>query len=193
MSDVLKSIAAVEARIDKLLKDSMENPHGAEVATMEQILHLLHENQLMYVQHAHGEQVAVHCDNRYGSGISVKRVYELMSNIFKKGFSFAQCREALAFELPPESKARCQKLLSFNKTTIEGCAGRIPEYALDNVRFVSVTCSHCNQTLRCINHGLQHDDEAMCEDGKLAAHKVANRDGSYGIAMQKGLEWRVAC
>ena len=53
-------------------------------------------------------------DHRYGSGLSVKRVYDLVTNMFEHGFVWSACSSALAMEMPPEGKERhtVSKLLS---------------------------------------------------------------------------------
>ena len=62
--DLHQAIDSIAPRMDQLLQKALAG-NGAEVAIMDSILTLLQGAGLLYVQHAHSDQVGVHPDNRY--------------------------------------------------------------------------------------------------------------------------------
>ena len=191
VAEIKSAIDEVGPTMDKLLS-AAGHKDAQMVAIRDQIISLLEKTGLMYTTTLHPTLVGVHPDNRYGDGVVPCNVHELAKNLFTNGFSFAECAQASAMEMPPHAELPevREKYIAFNKKITDGSAGLLPPYKAD-VHVVSVTCGHCNQALRCVDAQSPSDDSAISEEGRLSLTKIAQKDHAYGRAVREGIPWRV--
>ena len=132
--------------------------------------------------------IGIHSMNRDGHGIAWKDAERLMEAILDVGFDVGSviqptCSERLAGDNDSHV---------FNERISQESRGRVPSIPDQHLKYLSLSCSHLNTTLRMIAAGAKCSEELSCsENGTISMHKVENKDPTYASYARSGLKWNV--
>ena len=156
------------------------------------IVAVLLSRNLAYKERMKHRHVAIHPDNRDGAGVLPSDVLDLFLRILRDGWSWVEVTgRARAFEVQLGDVGRQQ--LSKNKEWTQAAGGMLADIVLEDIRILSVSCTHTSQGLKGAEFGIQGcpDESLNGADGCLSREKVIERCPSIAEAMDDGLEWVV--
>ena len=81
--------------------------------------------------------------------------------------------------------------IDFNQALSVESGGKLLEIHPQHLKFLSLSGSHLNTTLRMIKHGTPCSVESVALDGKVNFHKMQQKDAAYAEASRAGLRWKV--
>lgn len=178
--------SAAKAEIGSLV-EAAEAPGAPLVATVNGVLRALERRGYVRHQTLEPQFIGVHPMNRDGAGVGWKDVHQLLRDVMDLGFDPAQPHPVCA-ECGPGMR---NEALAFNNKLTSESAGRIPGIQELHLKYLSLSASHLNATLRVIQAGCPSDVESACVDGKVSFSKVELKDPQYSLASQQGLKWKV--
>ncbi|CAE7358923.1 unnamed protein product [Symbiodinium sp. CCMP2592] len=170
------------AQVDSMLDQAAEGDRL--VRTVQDLLQLLKQNNLVTSMRLSPMHVGVHPKNRDGAGIIAGDCLELLENVLSVGFVRDRIT-ALAVEITDASVRR------FNEDLVRGSGGQLGELDGDMLKVVSLAGSHTNFMLRLLSQGAALSTSAASVDGRLSLEKVARRDPELANAAREGLVWDV--
>ena len=154
------------AEVDKLMNDVRKVLSGqkkdAIVALCEKVLKLLSIIGLVvYNVQIRPHHVGVHPDNRYGLGVKAELMVKLAIQIFRSGFRWSACGDAICAEEDggyiADFTANLQKRSS-----------KLGKQSKSAVHYGSLACSHLNQWLVAALCSAECDEAAMSVDGRMS-------------------------
>ena len=190
MEDKLKR---VKSDIEEVLW-RVEWDHEAPLVQLrDQVLRILKEYDLIYPMRIHSRFVGVHPMNRYGDGIVPSRVLQLLVGIFSDGFSKLALDWPCVVEVAPKGNKRRAFQVTFNNKCMTDSGGALPPYDSEgeSIKFLSVTCGHTTQTLRCVWHGVKLEHDKLAPEGKLSLDVLRTLQKAYAEAVEEGIEYSV--
>ena len=128
--------------------------------------------------------IGVHPDNRDSYLLSEQRVHSIIEEVFENGWVWSAIKDPVVFEDGPDQK--CQEA---TRKATEGNP-RLSQH-WHSVKFGAVDCTHTNHSLNCINDGVEHDNQAMTEGGRLSRQKFSKKNKQIDVAIESGLTWTV--
>ena len=169
----------------------------AEVVSLyEQVKDVARANHMLTREKIHSKHMYVDTGNRYEDGIVPSDVTDLISNIFKNGFRHEHLLMPTCAECPPPNTPAFDAIKRFNDKMVEDSAGQLPPYE-DNGKYVSFTCGHTSQGLRCFWHGAPVPEKeperfaTISQDGKLSLSRLQEAQPIYAGAVVEGIVWDV--
>ena len=169
----------------------------AEVVSLyEQVKDVARANHMLTREKIHSKHMYVDTGNRYEDGIVPSDVTDLISNIFKNGFRHEHLLMPTCAECPPPNTPAFDAIKRFNDKMVEDSAGQLPPYE-DNGKYVSFTCGHTSQGLRCFWHGAPVPEKeperfaTISQDGKLSLSRLQEAQPIYAGAVVEGILWDV--
>ena len=181
MAAISRELRAVVNELLQILEAT-----GNIIAIVNKILKVLEDAGFIYRVRLHSSLVIVHRENRDCCGVGAHDVHELLDLLADVGFD-DELIDGICIEIDPKD-------VSFNKVLIDEADGMLGSSAdLGKARFASVSASHTNWGLRCINAQTPHTTGRgkLVKDGKLCPAVVSIVDPPMGHACREGLHWRV--
>jgi hypothetical protein len=157
---------------------------GNWVRVTKEVVELLLQNDIAHVMRLPPGMVGIHSENRDGLGCNGHDVHQLAVDIYDLGWDESQIN-AICAEANDDQRRWTVALMSSNRDTLP------PYTSPETIRYVSLSASHTNQMLRCINGHMSHFDPRLCVDGKLNAQKIGMHDEAMASACTKGLKWTI--
>ena len=173
--------------IDAAVK-AAKAPGAPLVSSINRVFTILRSHKLMLEQQIEPCFIGIHSMNRDGHGIAWKDAERLMEAILDVGFDVGSviqptCSERLAGDNDSHV---------FNERISQESRGRVPPIPDQHLKYLSLSCSHLNTTLRMIAAGAKCSEELSCsENGTISMHKVENKDPTYASYARSGLKWNV--
>ena len=177
--------ADVDARVTNLLQSSASG--DKLVKTVQEVMHILRESNLVTTMRLEPGSVGVHPKNRDGLGLNSTDVHTLLANLLEVGF-VGERVHAVAIE--PASRDE----LLWNQQLVDGCNGKLGYMRSESLKALSLCGSHTNFVLRVIADGAWHDGpdaDHVTVQGRLDVGLVCKRDAALGEHVKKGLCWEV--
>ena len=187
-------MAAAAPALDQWKSSSAEatkrDDSGQLKALAEEVVQVLEHYGLVYEAQLSPDVVGVHRCNRWGAGVKPADVHAKISKIIGMGFSLQATREAMCTEMPPGVEGEEQ--LHFNKVMVSHANGLLAPIKPDSLEYLSVACSHTNQALRAVKAGCNTEmTDKFVDQGRLSKQLAEHMDKNFGLAMEKGLVWKV--
>jgi hypothetical protein len=171
----------LEAQLEAMVRSA---DAGNIVKVSRSVIQLLKDNSLAMTMQINPAFVGVHPLNRDGYGVNSFDVASLLTDIIDCGWSNEEVHAVCV-----DATDSCK---DFNMKLMASSNGRLPQFATaDAIKYVSLSASHTNQSLRCVLAGLPHADTRICTDGKLNLAKIASVDPGMHQACTGGLTWLV--
>ena len=178
------------------IADAFDKDNAEVVSLYEQAKDVARANNMLTREKIHSKHMYVDTGNRYEDGIVPSDVTDLISNIFKNGFRHEHLLMPTCAECPPPNTGEFDAIKRFNNKMVEDSAGQLPPYE-DNGKFVSFTCGHTSQGLRCFWHGAPVPEKeperfaTISQDGKLSLSRLQEAQPIYAGAVNEGIVWDV--
>jgi len=159
---------------------------GAIVALCEKVLKLLLviglaiENVIL-----HPLTVGVHFDNRYGVGIKAEYMHKLAAKIYRSGFRWTACSDAICIEEDDNGG-----IGKFTRS-LQARSSKLGKQNIDDIRYGSVACSHLNQWLVAALCGAECDEDEMAVDCRMSADNIRAKQPELADALNNGLKWTI--
>ena len=178
---------AAKSEIDAAVK-AAKAPGAPLVSSINRVFTILRSHKLMLEQQIEPSFIGIHCMNRDGHGIAWKDAERLLEAILDVGFDAGSVIQPTCSErVPGDSTAHV-----FNERISQESRGRVPSIPDQHLKYLSLSCSHLNTTLRMIAAGSTCSKELSCsENGTISMHKVENKDPTYAAYARSGLRWNV--
>ena len=160
-------------------------------STADEVCALLMEKGLAYKEVMPLFRICVHPENRFKSGLTPSDVHELLELILEAGFSFTEMVGARSFELAPGKEGDKQFDAYRRIQTLS--MGTLPTLSRDDVRILTVACSHTVSGLLCADQGVNSNaiSEKYCIDGKISKEKVIEACPSINAPLKNGIEFLI--
>ena len=142
--------------------------------TADHIIGLLMARNLAYKLRIIIDQLGVHPQNRFGMGVEAFDVHELLMDILRQGFSWLEVVGARCFEVAPSGTTAHKQQVQFQKNLHDASDGLLALMDPADLRFLTVTCSHTLQGLRCVKHGTSTTQAEIETNGKISMDKVTS-------------------
>ncbi|CAK0791190.1 unnamed protein product, partial [Prorocentrum cordatum] len=129
--------------------------------------------------------------NRFGAGLEIVDVHDLMKVIVEGGFRHDACQGAACFEIAPGG-AMAEQHWAFNGNLATSSGGFLPRFDASDLKLLSVACSHTVAGARCVELGAPDMDEKFNDDsGRICRAKVLAKCSSYEQPLTRGMPWTV--
>ena len=178
---------AVIDEIDAAVK-AARAPGAPLVASINRVFTILRSHKLMLEQQIEPGFIGIHAMNRDGHGIAWRDAERLLQAILDVGFDAGSVMHPTCSErVPGDNDSHL-----FNEKLSQESGGRVPFIPDQHLKFLSLSCSHLNTTLRMIAAGAKCSEElSCCENGTISMHQVEKKDPAYASFAKKGLRWNV--
>ena len=114
----------------------------------------------------------------------------LLRVIVKNGWSWEECRGALACEIPPGEAG--DKMRDFNVRVVEGAGGYLAPVSRSDLQVLTARGSHTTQAVRALLFSTKSmHDELASPDGTVSRAIVTEKRPSIDEPLTKGLEYTV--
>ena len=155
------------AEIDKLMQTVDNVLQGkkkdAIVALCEKVLSLLAIIGLVvYNVTIKAMNVGVHFDNRYGLGVKADYMQKLGTKIFRSGFRWSACVDAICTEETDDHQIGKFTMKLQKRSSLFG------RQRTTDVHYGSLACSHLNQWLVAALSSAECDEKEMSIDGRMS-------------------------
>ncbi|CAK0834224.1 unnamed protein product [Prorocentrum cordatum] len=185
LTDLAEGLRAVIAQY----QNADEQGAKQQKAAADKLVQLLLEKGLAYRATAVPDDVGVHPDNRFGSGVEWHEVHILAGIIIRSGWSWSEVKDPVAIEVGNGDEG--SKQVRFNEELVASSEGYLARVS-NTMKMLSIACSHTNQVLRCILHCTKsYETEFVNEDGYISQDAVFRACTSIKEAMETGLTWIV--
>ena len=180
------NLAEIDALMQKAAATLQGKSEGAIVAMCERVLDLLVGVGLVMLNVSiNPMQVGIHYDNRYGLGVKVDYMHGLAAKIFRSGFRWSACTDAICSEEDDRGSTG-------NFTTkLQTRTNKLGKQTSRDIHYGSLACSHLNQWLVAVLCAAESDKAEMSVDGRFSANKVRAKQPEIAEAMEKGLRWTI--
>ena len=193
MSTVIETAVAriapiINEKVSDLLATDPSARDSRMKSTVDEILALLTKNNLAYKAKFNNQHVGVHKDNRFGDGLNPQDVHDLLQMIVTQGWSWGEVSRACAVEVQPGDNEH----LMFNEKVAEASNGMLAECIREDIKIVSLSCSHTVAALRCVLAECRSGSESsITKDGVISKQLVLDRSPEMQSALDEGLSWFV--
>jgi len=144
-------------------------------------------------------QVGFHGDNRMGDGINPSGCYENLVQVSARGFSKHKVALARAFEVRPGEDGDEQRKM--NVDVAEKSHGLLPRINGNDIRMLTVSCTHTHGGIRCVAMGGKPPADAdwstpmhfkwgdvIGPDGAISKEKFLEKFHSYTEVVNEGMK-----
>ena len=178
---------AATDEIDAAVK-AAKAPGAPLVSSINRVFTILRSHKLMLEQQIEPSFIGIHGMNRDGHGIAWKDAERLLQAILDVGFDAGSVIQPTCSErMPGDNESHV-----FNERISQESRGRVPSISDQHLKYLSLSCSHLNTTLRMIAAGAKCSEELSCsENGSISMHKVEKKDPTYASYARSGLRWNV--
>eukprot|EP00959_Pyramimonas_sp_CCMP1952_P111822 2338939-Pyramimonas_sp.AAC.1 len=193
------AISQVMDRVIPGIKEQIQEHYNGTAsqikAAAEGICSTLLANGLAYEQVvAVSQNMGVHPKNRFSTGVSIQKVHALITRIMEQGWVKTELRSPRAFEKAPGEVGHEQWL--FNKRLVDASDGYLAPIESHHCRFLSVSCSHTFQGVRCLVNGVKTDCSELAISNRISLEKVLSKCPSYNMPISEGckvlvVKWEV--
>ena len=175
----------VAAEIDQLLASATSGQAGL-VHVVDKVLTKFQAEGWCFEQALPPRLVGVDPSNRDGFGLSPENVHALGDDIAFMGWSWNEVKNPTCIEEAPGASA----IKTFNQELSDG-SPLLPDVAEGSVLYGSLSCSHTNMFLRCVEASAPSQNPAFTVDGKLNLDLLDAKDREFAKAVRGGLTWTV--
>ena len=184
-------VDALCPRINELIErwDAGEMKVGV-FAFQEHLLAVLEKAGFTDKRRIQVEHVGVHPANREGVGLVPVDVHDLLLAIASGGWSWSECREALAGEVPPGDEGIPWR--SFNHCLQERSDGLLAKVNMDTLEVCTARGSHTTAGVRCMKLGSRGIHPQLCDDsGMISKAKIIDMQPSMQAPVDTGIIYNV--
>lgn len=178
------------------IEEQFDKDDASVVALYEEAKDIARANNMLSRENIHSKHMYVDTENRYQDGVVPSDVTQLISKIFNNGFRSEHLGMPTCADCPPPNTPAFAAIKRFNDKMVADSAGQLPAYE-DDGKYVSFTCGHTSQGLRCIWHGApipETDPERFAtfsQDGKFSLPRLREAQPLYAAAASEGIVWDV--
>ena len=127
---------------------------------------------LAYKDRVRCMRMAPHQNNRFGQGVDVLDVHDLLGCIVKTGWRWAEVVGAVAFEKAPGAKG-AEQMASIHDL-VAASDGMLPPWSDEDIVALTVACTHTTSGLACLHFEAKTDQEDLAgSDGRIDKAKVS--------------------
>ena len=178
--------AEVDALIEKATLTMQGRGDGAIVELCEKILCLLAALGLvLWNVRLKPLSVGVHFDNRDGLGIKADYMVKLAAKIFRSGFRWNACTDAICCE-----DDDLGRIADFT-INLQSRSSSLGQQTRREIQYGSLACSHLNQWLVAGLCSAENDEKSMTVDGRLCLDKLRGKQPEIAKALDQGLLWTI--
>ena len=178
------------------IEEQFDKDDASVVALYEEAKEIARANNMLSKENIHSKYMYVDTMNRYEDGVVPSDVTDLISKIYNNGFRNEHLLMPTCADCPPPNTPAFAAIKRFNDKMVEDSAGQLPAYE-DDGKYVSFTCGHTSQGLRCIWHGspIPETDPkrfaTFSQDGKFSLSRLREAQPLYAVAASEGIAWDV--
>lgn len=169
MASISESVANAAGEINAMLTKA-----GGETSELKSVIDTvvgkLEKHGLAYRKRVNNDHVGVHPCNRFGIGVSPVDCQNLLLEIAKQGWSYAETARATAAEVPPGAEG--ERARRFNADLVASSDGLLAQQDVDTIEVLTVCCSHTAQGLRSAKNGAKGIHPEVCADGRLSKERL---------------------
>jgi hypothetical protein len=178
-----------ELRKFEAMGDDEMNANQAQIkASVSRIKATLKEVGLASVERHTNDRVGVHPNNRWGHGLDVQQVHELMKQIVPAGWDMEEVRQAMCFARAPGRFGNAH--FAFNWDIATASDGYLAVCSETKMQYFSVGNSHTVAVLRCLLEGtLGYLEDIVGPDNKLSKDLLYTFAPTFRDAVENGFEW----
>ena len=160
-------------------------PDAQLVYLVDEIIKHLFNLQSAYVKSFHPKQVGIHSANRDGMGVVEESVHGILVDIHEDGFVWSAVEAACCFEDQPSHV--------HGQFTADICNSEpsLATFDVNDIKVVSVACTHTNQALAAATDGVPTEHESIAFEGRISRAKLSEKNENMKTALTDGLKWVV--
>ena len=159
-------------------------------AFQEHVLTVLEKAKLSEKRRIQVDNVGVHPQNREGVGLVPIDVHDLLLAIASAGWSWSECREALAGEIPPNDNGHAWRI--FNENLAEKSDGLLAKVNPDLLEVCTARGSHTTAGVRCMKLGSRGIHPQLCDSfGQISKAKIVDMQPSMQAPIDNGMLYTV--
>ena len=175
-------------RFESLGDEEMSANQAQIKASVTRIKKVLKEVGLAVVEKHTNDRVGVHPNNRWGHGLDVQQVHELLKQVVPAGWDMEEVRQAMCFERAPGRFGNAH--FAFNWDIATASDGYLGVCSETKMQFFSVGNSHTVAMLRCLSEGtLGYLEDILGPDNKLSKDLLYTFAPTFRDAVENGFEW----
>eukprot|EP00959_Pyramimonas_sp_CCMP1952_P006459 135060-Pyramimonas_sp.AAC.1 len=160
------------------------------VAAADKLCDTLLEKSLACKDRVRCARMAPHCQNRFGTGVDVLDVHDLLGCIVRTGWRWKEVGHAIAFEKAPDAAGA--KQMDDIRELIAASEGMLPPWSDTDIVGLTVACTHATSGLACLHYETKTDQEDLAgTDGRIDKAKVLAMCPSIQDPLERGIEYLI--
>eukprot|EP00959_Pyramimonas_sp_CCMP1952_P034452 722205-Pyramimonas_sp.AAC.1 len=166
------------------------------VSLYEQAKDVARANKMLTRENIHSQHMYVDTGNRYEDGLVPSDVTDVISTISINGLRHEHLLMPTCAECPPLNASTFDAIKRLNDKMVADSIGQMPPCE-DNGKFVSFTCGHTSQGLKCFWHGAPIPEKGperfatISQDTMLSLSQFHEAQALCAGAVTEGIMWGV--